>query len=77
MRVEPTGGMLGARGLAFRTATSGDVGTVVVMVVKETSTRTYCCRQLEPKQVYPLDDDKATAASNTLHALKPEKVLHA
>ena len=27
--VEPTGGMLRARGLAFRTATSGDVGAAV------------------------------------------------
>ena len=27
--VEPTGGMLRARGLAFRTATSGDVWTAV------------------------------------------------
>ena len=30
--VEPTGGMLRARGLAFRTATSGDVGTAVEMM---------------------------------------------
>ena len=36
--VEPTGGMLRARGLAFRTATSGDVWTAVVMEVVPVAT---------------------------------------